>query len=193
MVPAGEATATSGGLRVSDVFSLLFIGWFVGLMLGGAVHNGLGAYTPLRVERGSVDRLEVDYSGTSTNGSTRRPSYVLHGRTAGGEPWRIVDEDAYRAVEREGYPQTVEVGIGSWTGNAERVEGATWSADQQSTGSRVFFGAMFGLLTLGGLATVVLLGRSRRYGLVGALVFAVAYFVLGSFTGEAVFGWFQSA
>lgn len=186
-MPPSELATPETESRWAALASVCFIGWFVGLMLGGFVHNGLGALTPLRTELGTVERIEVQFDRRNTN----RSSYVLSGTTDAGTSWRIFDDEAYRVLEREGYPQRVEVGIGEWTGNAERVIGETWAVDQQTTGVRVGLGVVLGLLTIGGLIATVLIAK-RRDGLLRASGFAVSYFLVGAWCGARIFAWIQS-
>lgn len=186
-MPPASYASDGVGSRWSELVSTCFLGWFVGLLLGGFVHNGLGALTPLTVEAGTVEGIEVQFDRRQSG----RQSYLLTGTTDAGTSWRIFDEDAYRALEREGYPQRVEVGIGDWTGNAERVTGETWIADQQTTTDRIALGAVIGLLAIGGLIATVFIAR-RRDGLLRAAGFVVSYFALGAWCGAQIFGWIQS-
>ncbi len=189
-MPPQELATPTPASRWGELASICFIGWFVGLMLGGFVHNGLGALTPLRVEPGTVERLDIESSSGSR--TSNRISRVLIGTTDDGEAWRIVDDNAYRTLEAEGYPQRVEVGIGEWTGNAERVVGESFVVDQQSTGSKIGLGVMIGLMALAGTLATYLLARGRRDGPLRAVGFAVSYFVVGAWCGEQLFGWFQA-
>ncbi len=172
------------------VAGIAFIGAFVGLMFGGFLFNGIGSITPLTEHRGTVERIEVDYS--STGSTTSRRSYVISGSTEGGGDWRIVDEDAYRVLEVEGYPQDVIVSMGDWSDSAERVVGTSFTIDHQSTGARIGWGIALGAMALAALAGAIGIGRSKSGGLLGALVFTIAFFGPGTWLGYQAFQWVQS-
>lgn len=178
----------------TDLISICVLGVFVGLMFGGFLFNGLGAITPVTDYAGTVERIEIEYSTASSNSGTgRRASYVLSGSTADSADWRIVNEEAYRVLEAEGYPQDVVVSIGAWTNSAERVVGDSFIVDHQSTGARIGWAVALAVIGLSALVATVLIGRSRSGGAIKAAVFLVSFFGPGSWLGYQLFQWFQSA
>ena len=191
MAADGGATEAAEPTRsgVGDLVGLVVIGLFVGILPGGFLHNVLGAWTPLDVREGTLTSLEVEFSSSTSTGSADR-SYVLSGTTVGGEQWRIVDEDAYRIAETQGYPQPVRVGVGAWTGNAERVDGDGWAADQQGAANRYGMGALFAGSVLVALVAAFFIGRSRK-GWLGSGLFLVGV-LGGAVLGNVLFGWIQS-
>lgn len=186
MPGAPEAAKT----RRADLLGLAVIGLFVGLMFGGFLFNGIGSITPTTEYRGTVESVEIEFS-RSGEGLDRR-IYVLEGSTEGGGDWRIVDEDAYRVLEAEGYPQEVVVAIGDWSDSAERVVGASFEVDHQSTGARIGWGTVLGLIAVASLVGAVFIGRAKSGGLWGAPVFLFALFVPGTWLGFHAFQWVQS-
>ena len=187
MPGAPKATTTRG----ADLLGLAVIGLFVGLMFGGFLFNGIGSITPTTEYRGTAESIEIEFS-RSSSGVDRR-TYVLEGSTEGGGDWRIVDEDAYRVLEVEGYPQEVVVAIGAWSDSAERVVGASFEVDHQSTGARIGWGSVLGLIAVGSLVGAVFIGRAKSGGVWGALVFLLALFGPGAWLGFHAFQWVQSA
>ncbi len=175
----------------STFFSFAVLGMFVGLMFGGFLFNGIGSITPVTEYSGTVERIEVEFSN-STN-ATNRTSYVVSGSTEGGGDWRIVDEDAYRALEAEGYPQAVVVSTGDWSDSAERVVGESFVVDHQSTNARVGWGIVLGLMAIASLAGAIAIARAKSGGIIVALVFLVVLFGPGTWLGYQAFQWVQSA
>ncbi len=188
--PTPDDTERTGSVG-STLFSFGVLGLFVGLMFGGFLFNGIGSITPVTEFAGTVERIEVEFS-SSSNGSNRT-SYVLSGSTDGGGDWRIVDEDAYRVLEVEGYPQDVVVAIGDWSDSPERVIGASFTIDHQSTNARIGWGAVLGVIALFSIAGAFVIGRAKSGGVVAALVFLVALFGPGTWLGYQAFQWVQSA
>ena len=128
---------------------------------------------------------------TDSSSSARRTHY-LSGTTASGTEWQIADEDAYNVVEREGWPQQVEVAIGDWTDTAERVTGRSFEVNHQTTGSKVLWGSMIVILGLVGLVATVQIARRSAAGVAGGLVFLIGYFVMGNWLGYVAVQWVQS-
>lgn len=58
-----------------ELLSIAFIGALIGIMLGGALLNALGSLSPLTVEAGTLDRLEVDISVSSNSRASSRRTY----------------------------------------------------------------------------------------------------------------------
>lgn len=172
------------------MISFPLLGLFGGLMFGGLFFNALGAITPVTESAGTVERITIEYDRSA--GQQTRESYVLFGSIADGEDWRISDEDAYNTLQSEGYPQPVTVAIGDWTGTAERVTGASFDVNHQSTGGRVGWGVMMALATLIVAGISALIGRSKSGGAVPAVIFAVFLLGPGSWLGFQAFQWFQS-
>lgn len=170
--------------------SAAVLGLFVGFMLGAFIFNGLGAITPTTETAGTVERIEIDFSQNSS--STNRRSYVLTGTTAAGEPWRIVDEDAYNVLDREGYPQPVTLAIGDWTDTPERVTGQSFVVDHQTTGARIGWAAIIGFIALAGLVAAYFTARAKSGGPLAAILFLVFLLGPGSWLGYQGVQWIQS-
>lgn len=179
-----------GGPSIGSVASVAFIGAFIGLMFGGFLFNAVGSLTPVEVQAGTVDGIEIEYSQVGNEATN--DSYFISGTTESGETWQIADEDAYRVLESEGYPQAVTVSMGVWTGTAERVQGETWEVDHQSTGERVGWGIALGFLVLVGFLGTWITSRASSTGVPGALVFLIFYFGAGGWLGYVGVQWMQS-
>lgn len=186
-----RAMAGKSASKGSLVASMLFLGLFFGLVLGGCIFNGAGAITPVTVEPGTLRDIEIDISTGSNQGTSPRRTYYISGTTESGREWQIASEDAYNAVEREGWPQPVEVAIGDWTETAERVTGASFEVDHQTTGAKIGWGATIVVLGLAGIVATAMMAR-RSPGLLGAAVFAASYFVPGAWLGYIATQWVQS-
>lgn len=189
----GDAAPTNTGARSTNLISVAVVGVFVGLLFGGFLFNGAGSLTPTTEHAGTLENIRIDYSNASGASPDSRRSHILSGSTEAGADWRIVDEEAYRVVEAEGYPQDVVVAIGDWTGTAERVTGASFTVDHQTTGARLGWGAVLGAIGLASLAGSVLIARSKSTGVPEALLFLVALFGPGAWLGFQAFQWVQSA
>jgi len=198
MPPAATAHAApvanaevSSKYSSTDLMSMVVVGIFVGLIFGGALFNGLGAITPVTEYPGTVDRIEIEFSSTGSGVSRR--SHVLSGSADGWVDWRIVNEDAYRLLDEQGYPQDVIVAVGHWTGSPERITGTSFLVDHQTTGARVVWAAAIGLVGLAAIFAGILIGRVKPKGLLGAVVFLASFFGPGSWLGYQLFQFFQSA
>lgn len=192
--PEADPAASRVGKPASTgsmIASMLFLGVFFGLVLGGCIFNGAGAITPVTVEQATLEDIEFDISTGSNQGTSPRRTYTISGTTESGREWRIVSQDAYEIVEREGWPQPVEVAIGDWTDTAERVTGASFEVDHQTTAARLGWGAAIVVLALAGITATVMMAR-RSPGALGAAIFAVAYFVPGVWLGYIGTQWIQS-
>ena len=170
--------------------SFAVLGLLIGFMLGAFLFNGLGAITPTTETSGTVNRIEVEFSHSTS--TTNRRSYVLSGTTAAGDPWRIVDEDAYNVLDREGYPQPVTLAIGDWTNTPEKVIGQSFVVDHQTTGARMGWAAMIAFIALGSLVGAYFIARARSAGALAALVFLVFVLGPGAWLGYQGVQWFQS-
>jgi hypothetical protein len=178
---------------ISALLSIGFIGAFIGLMLGGALLNGLGSLSPITSQPGTLDRLELDISVSQSSSSTSsRRSYILGGRTDQGAPWQIVDDEAYAIVEAEGYPQRVTVDIADWTGKAVRVQTETWEVDRQSTGNRIAWIVAVAFMGVVGIIGTLITFKVTTRPVLNALIFAVGFFVVGNWLGYQAFAWMQS-
>ena len=183
-------TETTRKTTRGDLLGLAVIGLFVGVMFGGFLFNGIGAITPTTDYAGTVERVDIEYSRAS-DGLDRR-IYVLEGSTDGGGDWRIIDEDAYRVLEAEGYPQDVVVAMGDWSDSAERVTGASFTVDHQSTGARIGWATALGVMAVASLVGAFFIARGRSGGVLGALVFLIALSGPGAWLGFQAFQWVQS-
>lgn len=170
--------------------SFPLLGLFCGLLLGGFLFNAIGAITPVTETTGTAERLDIEYSHSS--GTQKRESYVLSGTTVDGDPWRIVDEDAYNVLQSEGYPQQVTLFIGDWTDTPERVVGTSFDVNYQTTGARIGWGLMLAISALIVTAFTVVIANSKNNGAVSALLFAFFLLGPGTWLGFQAFQWFQS-
>lgn len=186
---SAAADATKDGPLVK-VLSFSVIGLLVGFMFGAFLFNGLGAITPTTETTGTVERLDIEFSRSS--GSSNRRSYIVLGTTVDGDDWRIVDEDAYNVLQAEGYPQPVSLAMGDWTGTPERVTGRSFVVDHQTTGARVGWAVVIGLVGLGSIVAAFFIARSKSGGPLGAIVFLVSTLGLGAWLGYQGVQWIQS-
>lgn len=191
--PMPSADTGNASPQWINLVSIAVIALFIGLMFGGFLFNGIGSLTPTTEYSGTVERIEVDFSNSTSSGAQNRRSYILSGSTDGGDDWRIVDEDAYRVLEAEGYPQQVVVAIGDWTGTAERVIGRSFTVDHQSTGARIGWAVALSVIGLASLFGAYLIGRSATGRLSGAIVFIITLFGPGTWLGYQAFQWIQSS
>lgn len=167
------------------------VGILCGLMIGGLLFNAIGAITPVTETSGTVRQLDVDFSvGTS---STNRRSFIISGTTAAGDDWEIVDENAYNVLQSEGYPQPVTLAIGDWTGTPERVVGASFAVDHQSTGARIGWGVMLLVSAMICAGAIWGVARNKNGGAVPALLFGFFLLGPGTWLGFQAFQWFQSS
>jgi len=165
-------------------------GLFCGLILGGFLFNAIGAITPVTETTGTVERLDIEYSQSS--GTQNGESYVLFGSTVDGDPWRIVNEDAYNVLQSEGYPQQVTLFIGDWTDMPERVVGTSFDVNHQTTGARIGWGLMLAISALIVAVVTALIARGKNSGAVSALLFAFFLLGPGTWLGFQAFQWIQS-
>lgn len=188
---AAEFSAMGEG-PVARLFSVGILGVFVGMMFGGFLFNAVGTLTPTTEHVGTVERIDIEYSADRNRPVNDNKRYVLEGSTVSGLEWRIVSEDAYRRLEREGYPQQVNVAIGDWTGVAERVTGETWLVDHQTTNGRIGYGIVLALIGLGVLWGTWLAWRWDKGGLAAAAALLFSVLVVGNWLGWIMFRWIQS-
>lgn len=174
----------------SRMANLAIVGLFVGFMLGAFIFNGVGAITPTTETSGTLERIEIEYS-TSSN-SRNRQTHVLSGTTAAGEPWRIADEDAYNIVQSQGYPQSVTLAMGDWTGTPERVSGRSFVVDHQTTNARIGWAAMIGGIAVLSLVAAFFIARAKSQGPWVALAFLVSVLGPGAWLGYQGVQWIQS-
>lgn len=170
--------------------SFAVIGIFAGLVLGLFLFNGIGAITPTTEMNGTVERIEIEFSRSSS--STNRRSHVLEGTTEDGTEWRIYDEDAYNVLQSEGYPQPVVVAMGDWTGTAEKVSGRSFEVDHQTTGARIGWSIMLGLIGVSSLVAAFFIGRAESGGALAAAVFLGLLAIPGVWLGYQAAQWVQS-
>lgn len=198
----GAEVAPSGGHEpeisamgdgpIARLFSLGILGVFVGVMFGGFLFNAAGTLTSTTEEAGTVERIDIEYSADRNRPIADNTRYVLEGSTESGIEWRIVSEEAYRQLEREGYPQQVTVAIGDWTGVAERVTGESWIVDHQTTNGRIGYGIVLALIGLGVLWGAWLAFRWDKGGPGAAAAFLFSVLVVGNWLGWIMFRWIQS-
>lgn len=184
------ATAKKEASLAAKLANFAVIGIFVGLVLGLFLFNGIGAITPTTEMSGTVERIEVEFNQSSS--STNRRSYVLEGTTEDGTEWRIYDEDAYNVLQSEGYPQPVVVAMGDWTGTAEKVTGESFVVDQQTTGARIGWAIMLGLIGVSSLVAAFFISRAKSGGALAAATFLGLLAIPGVWLGYQAAQWVQS-
>lgn len=167
-----------------------FVGIVGGLMIGGLLFNAAGAITPVTETTGTVRQIEIDLS--SGGDTTNRISHVISGTTVDGDDWQIIDENAYNVLKSEGYPQPVTLAIGDWTGTPERVTGASFEVDHQTTGARVLWGTMLAISALIGAVAIWMIARNTSGGVVPAALFGFFLLGPGCWLGYQAFQWIQS-
>ena len=188
---AGEANPDGPLWARMIVYPVL--GLLAGAVLGIPLFNAVGALSPVTQHDGTVRSIDIEYSSSSSSSTrTSQPSYVISGTTESGQAWRIYDDTAYEVLQREGYPQPVTVAIGDWTGSAERVTGASFEVNHQTTGAKVGWGVAAAVLAVIGLAITWAIARNKNGGVVQALVFFGFAAAPGVWLGFQAAQWVQS-